>query len=61
MRSKRGDQEAPRVLLPLVYDELRRLAPTNFRTHAECVSPIASPGIAASRMDIDPPPPSAVM
>jgi len=26
MRWKRGDEEAPRVLLPLVYDELRRLA-----------------------------------
>jgi RNA polymerase sigma factor (TIGR02999 family) len=26
MQWKRGDEEAPRVLLPLVYDELRRLA-----------------------------------
>jgi hypothetical protein len=26
MQWKHGDQEAPRVLLPLVYDELRRLA-----------------------------------
>ena len=34
---------------------------TKFRTHEECVSPIASPGIAASRMDIDTPPPSAIM
>jgi RNA polymerase sigma factor (TIGR02999 family) len=28
---KRGDQEAPRVLLPLVYDELRRLARHHLR------------------------------
>ena len=31
MQWKRGDQEAPRVLLPLVYDELRRLARHHLR------------------------------
>jgi RNA polymerase sigma factor (TIGR02999 family) len=31
MQWKHGDQEAPRVLLPLVYDELRRLARHHLR------------------------------
>ena len=31
MQWKRGDPEAPRVLLPLVYDELRRLARHHLR------------------------------
>jgi len=32
MQWKHGDQEAPRVLLPLVYDELRRLARHHLRS-----------------------------
>jgi RNA polymerase sigma factor (TIGR02999 family) len=32
MQWKRGDQEAPQVLLPLVYDELRRLARHHLRS-----------------------------
>lgn len=32
MQWKRGDEEAPRVLLPLVYDELRRLARHHLRS-----------------------------